>query len=76
MTARELTERLRIFRASPRNSMGGHLHIFIEDGNMRDSHLKFCQAAAVKAGDTWAADLAAELLKMSKTQRTKIYNSL
>jgi hypothetical protein len=53
------------------NGAGGRLHIYIEDGNIEDSDLAFCEDRALVAGDYTAARLARILRLCSKTQRRK-----
>jgi hypothetical protein len=50
----------------------GSLHVVLDDGNLEDSHVRFCLDWAREEGDAEGADLAALLLQMSRTQRGKI----
>lgn len=59
---------------------GGCLHIVLDDGNVRDDDVRFCLDWAVEHGDAdgWKPDvdgawLCHVLLRMSRTQRTKLY---
>ena len=63
------------FKELPDNSVGGYLHIVIDDGNIENSHIQCCLGTAEENEDTTAALLAKLLLKMSKTQRLKIYEN-
>lgn len=56
------------------NSVGGALHITLDDGNIGDDSVKFCGAVAIEKGDLVGAYLAMILLHMSKTQRGKLSN--
>lgn len=58
--------------AKPENSVGGSLHIVLEDGNVADSHVAFCREWAADRGDDDGVRLAELLLLMSKTQRSKL----
>jgi hypothetical protein len=61
------------FLNSPGNSTGGNLHIVLEDGNLSDKDIQFCIDAAREQNDVAAQGLGRMLLRMSKTQRKKIY---
>jgi hypothetical protein len=55
------------------NGCGGSLHIVLGDGNIEDSHVSFCERWARDNSDPAGVELAALLLRMSKTQRREIY---
>lgn len=57
-----------------RNCVGCHLHIVLDDGNVEDSHVKFCLDEAKEEGCQECVTLAEKLLLMSKTQRRKLYS--
>jgi hypothetical protein len=61
------------FRELPGNTAGGTLHIFLDDGNIDDRSIAWCAEYAREIQDEDAVALAHVLLKMSKTQRRKIY---
>ena len=50
----------------------GSLHIVLDDGNVEDSSVRFCQHYATQHGDVEGARLAGLLLQMSRTQRLKL----
>lgn len=50
----------------------GSLHVVLEDGNVKDSHVEFCLQQALEKGDEEGAALARILLECSQTQRRKI----
>lgn len=50
----------------------GSLHIVLDDGNVDDSHVRFCMESAKENGDFEGYTLASILLGMSKTQRLKL----
>ena len=52
---------------------GGSLHIVLDDGNVRDSDVMFCLELAKQRDDTKGIELANLLLRMSTTQRRKLY---
>ncbi len=67
-------ELLRQFSAYYRdNPTWGSLHVILEDGNVHDSDVKWCLELAASRNDTMGEALAYELLKMSVTQRRKLY---
>lgn len=71
-TIPEIIQLLREFGRKPKNSVGGNLHIVLEDGNVNDSDVQFCLDAAKADCDAEAVALAEIILKMSKTQRKKL----
>ena len=58
------------------NSVGGNLHIILDDGNIEDDHVKFCIAECLKPNskghDHLGLAICHILLTMSKTQRRKL----
>lgn len=54
------------------NPTWGSLHIVLDDGNINDGHVQFCINYAVEKGDEEGVVLGEILLRMSKTQRSKI----
>jgi hypothetical protein len=50
----------------------GNLHIVLEDGNVADKHVLFCAEKAAEVDDHEGLHLARLLLRMSKTQRTRL----
>lgn len=60
------------YYAKPGNSVGGSLHVVLEDDNVEDSHVELCRMIALEAGDEDGVRLADLLLRMSKTQRLKL----
>lgn len=61
------------YYAKPGNSVGGNLHLVLEDGNVSDRDVAYCREIALERGDADGADLAERLMGMSKTQRRKLY---
>lgn len=62
------------------HSAGGCLHIVLDDGNVRDDDVRFCLDRSFEhvGGDGFKPDrdgawLCHVLLRMSKTQRTRLY---
>lgn len=54
------------------NPMWGSLHVVLEDMNVNDADVEFCRNWAIEHSDPEGAELAEILLRMSKTQRSKI----
>ena len=52
----------------------GSLHIVLDDGNVSDSNIDFCENWAKERNDTDGVKLARILKTMSKTQRLKLPN--
>ncbi len=73
----------RAFYGMPGHSVGGALHIVLDDGNLEEHHIRWCLEQA-KAGGchcglarcSYAIVLADLLLKMTGTQRRKLYRQL
>ena len=57
----------------PGNSCGGNLHIVLDDGNLSNEDIKFCLDLCIEAGDKEGVKLATMILKLSKTQRNKLW---
>lgn len=53
--------------------VGGSLHIVLDDCNVDDGHVEFCLNWAIEEDDAEGEALARILLRMSKTQRKKLY---
>lgn len=54
------------------NPLGGSLHVVLDDGNVEDYFVRACLERCVENGDVEGERLARLLLRMSKTQRTKL----
>jgi hypothetical protein len=70
LTVPDVIERFRAYKA--KEPCWGALHIVLDDGNVRDTHVKFCIENALERGDTEGHELACLLLGMSTTQRNKL----
>lgn len=57
------------------HSAGCCLHIVLDDGNVQDHSVQFCAEKAKQVGHLQCFALANRLLKMTKTQRTKLYKA-
>jgi hypothetical protein len=67
---------VREFYGLPGNGVGGSLHIVLDDGNVEDGSVRFCRDYALEHGDAIGYALANVLLRMSKTQRHKLYRGV
>lgn len=61
------------YYAKPGNFAGGGLHVVLDDGNVGDGSVQFCIDHARENGDEDGVVLGELLLRMSKTQRSKLY---
>jgi hypothetical protein len=66
----EVTDRFRAYHQA--NPSWGALHVVLDDGNVRDVHVKGCIESALASGDTEGHELACLLLGLSTTQRRKL----
>lgn len=64
---------VRAYYAKPGNEAGGSLHIVLDDGNVDDDCVEFCEKYATENGDEDGVALARILRRMSKTQRNKLF---
>jgi hypothetical protein len=72
-TRASVTALAKAYYAKPENSVGGNLHVVLDDGNIEDDCVKFCRERAVEEGDVDGIELADALLQLSYTQRRKVY---
>ena len=72
-TIPEVMPLVREYYSIPGNSAGGSLHVVLDDGNIGDDSIRFCLCECDKDSDKKGAELCKLLLRMSKTQRKKIY---
>lgn len=73
-TIAEVIPLVRSYRDLPGNGTGGSLHIVLDDGNIKDSDVKWCIKHAAEEGDEIGSVIGSLLLQMSKTQRKKLSN--
>lgn len=71
-TAPELIALVQELYRQPGHSVGGCLHIVLDDGNIGDDNIRFCINWARKAGCSLCASVGFLLLSMTKTQRGKV----
>lgn len=72
-TVPEVLPLVEAYYAKDGNGAGGSLHIVLDDGNVANGHIEFCRDYAERKGDKDGAALAAILLRMSRTQRHRLY---
>lgn len=72
LTITEVMPLVRAYQAKDGNSVGGSLHIVLDEGNVSNSHIESCKRYATEQNDLDGVALADILLQMSKTQRRKI----
>lgn len=65
----DVAELINWYRTLPGCGTGGSLHIAVEDENLEDRHLSWCEGFASAAGDTCGAELAGLLERMSVYDR-------
>lgn len=63
---------MREFQSKKGNEVGGVYHIVLDDGNIENHHVEWCLEEAEKQNDTLAIKLGELLMKMSRTQRSKL----
>ena len=71
-TIPEVLPLIRAYYAKDDNSAGGSLHIVLEDGNIHDVYLLYAQQWAQERGDEDGERLVLLLMRMSRTQRSKL----
>lgn len=72
MNTDEIIQKAKAYYKKPGNSVGGRLHIVLDDGNIRDSDIEWCINYAKEQNDVDAVEIGNLLLKASKTERRKI----
>ncbi|MGV8914370.1 MAG: hypothetical protein ACOH1X_02865 [Kaistella sp.] len=56
------------------NPTGGYLHIVLDDGNLDDQSIYFCQNECSKNGDTFGYFLATLLREFTEDELQKLYD--
>jgi len=75
-TVPEVLPLFETYYAKPGNSVGGSLHIVLDDANIQDVYVKYCIELAKEQNDEDGVRLGNILLTMSKTQRLKLLHKL
>ncbi len=70
-TLAQVSELARAYLA--KHMTGGALHIVLEDGNVEDSHVAWCDGYAAGIGDEEGKRLAAALRPLTEQQRRALY---
>lgn len=55
------------------HAAGGWLHVVLDDGNLEDRFIEHAKEGASRELDIAAFNIAQDLLKLSRTQRKKLY---
>lgn len=63
------------YYSRPGNGAGGLLHIVLDDGNVDDDDVQYCYGRACEEEDHEAITLADLMLRMSKSQRLRLYRA-
>ena len=63
------------YRDELMNSSGGNLHIVLDDGNIGDNDIWYCQEECEKRGDDMGYLIATVLRNFTETEREKMYNN-
>lgn len=71
--AKSLIRRVQKYYEVYGNECGGSLHIVLDDGNIEDDHILFCQEGAKEREDILGEKIAESLLKLSMRDRQWIY---
>lgn len=72
-TVPEVLPIVKAYYAKPGNGVGGSLHVVLDDGNIETKFVEECREYARQNNDSDGVALADLLLKMSYTQRKKLY---
>lgn len=70
----EVAALIRRYRSIPGNETGGSLHIVIEDNNLEDYHVGWCDGYAAGIGDNFGSDIAGILGTMGVYERVLAIN--
>jgi hypothetical protein len=68
----DVIDQFSAYYARPENRAWGSLHVVLDDGNYEDSSVRYCIEWARECGDEEGVRLAELLLKLSRTQRSKV----
>lgn len=72
LTVPDVLPLVRAYVSRPENSVGGSLHVVLEDHNIKDSDVQHCLDYALEHEDPDGVALARMLLQLSKTQRLRL----
>ena len=71
-TVPEVLPIMRAYRDKPGNAVGGNYHIVLDECNVSDSNVMYCIQQCERQGDAAGFELGRLLMRMSKTQRSKL----
>lgn len=69
----EVIALVKAYYAKPGNGVGGNLHCVLDDGNLDAISISWGRQRALDAGDTDGVTIADKLLKMTSSQRRRVY---
>jgi hypothetical protein len=83
----EISEKRKLFEETlqltktiyEKDATGGYLHIVLEDGNLKNKHIIWCIDNIIVSDDSLKdvyLKCALNMLKMTSTQRKKLYNTI
>lgn len=70
-----ISDLIKFYYEDLENAAGGNLHIALDDGNLSDGNIWFCQERCEKAGDTFGYFLATLLRYFSEEEREQMYKA-
>jgi hypothetical protein len=76
ITTKMVIRQAKAYLAKPGNEAGGSLHLVLGDGNVENSSVEICLKHAQEENDYDGIRLAETLLRMSVSQRRKVYKAM
>lgn len=73
-TIPEVEPLVRSYYSKPGNSVGGTLHIVLDDCNIKDSNVRWCLEECSRIGDEDGKRISELMLRMSRRQRLRLAN--
>jgi hypothetical protein len=73
-TLPEVEPLVRAYYAKSGNSVGGNLHVVLDDCNIKDANIRYCLKECHRLGDGDGASIAELMLQMSRRQRKRLAN--
>lgn len=70
----EVEPLVRAYYVKPGNSVGGTLHIVLDDCNIKDSDIRYCLKECSRVDDGDGERIAELMLRMSRRQRLRLAN--
>lgn len=72
LTVPDVLPMLQAYLTRPTTAAGGWLHIYVEDCNLSDGAIAYCEECARQVGDVEAERLAQTIRQMTRTQRMRL----